>query len=147
MKTAINIVAFLLIATVSFAQAKKQDKIVVDANEGTPYTGTYTEKYENGNLKLKANFINGYADGEYFLYFESGNIKEKRSYSMGLFNGTWIRYDADGTIQSKANYNNGIKDGKWEINDVYANKTIVIQYENGNKKSAEYEENGVVFNP
>jgi len=145
MKTIINILALVLLSSVAFSQIKKQDKIVVDRNDGFPYTGEYSEFYDNGSLKLKATFVDGYADGKYFTYYADGTLKEARSYKNGVFHGTWISYDQNGDVLSSANYTEGLKDGEWEINDMFANKTIKLQYENGVRTNAEYEENGVVY--
>lgn len=110
------IAAFLLISTMSFSQ-----KITVDAKGKyydqnlVPYTGLYSEKWENGATKVEISLADGVENGATYLYFQSSQKQEQRWYKMGMKHGTWIIWNSRGVKTSEANYYNDKKHGKWFV--------------------------------
>ena len=98
--------------------------------------GRWTWYYENGQLRLEENFVDGLLEGpnlrfyengqlrsEQFYqndryhgaaeyYYESGQLERKGNYMNGKANGTWISYFEDGVISSKMYYRNGLEEGE-----------------------------------
>lgn len=147
MKTLAIFISGLLLTVSGFTQIKKQDKAVLGQDATTPFNGEHIEYYDNGNIQMKATFIDGYANGKVYYYSENGTIKEIQSYKNGLFHGTWEVYNEKGVVISKASFKNGIKDGVWVITDVFNSKKITITYENGKRTDVKFtdEGTGVVY--
>ncbi|MDB4845348.1 hypothetical protein OAP52_05140 [Hellea sp.] len=69
-----------------------------------------TELYDrNGQLREKANYINGRLHGEYEKYDGNGQLREKANYINGLLYGEYEKYDGNGQLRKKANYIDGYK--------------------------------------
>lgn len=60
-----------------------------DETQTTPYTGRYTEFYEDGMLKMELYLKDGRPEGTYVIYYPDGKIAEVRSYYHGIFHGEW----------------------------------------------------------
>ena len=97
------------------------------------YSGKYFEYYENGNVKMEMNILNGRLENETILYFENGTKKEIRSYKEGKKNGTWITWNEKGIKTAEAFYTMDKKDGKWTIWDDNGQKRYEMFYSDGKK--------------
>jgi uncharacterized protein (TIGR02145 family) len=69
--------------------------------------GVETEYYENGNVKRTRNFEKGKEQGESKEYYESGKLKAELSYTSGAVHGTVKRYYENGNVQSITLYEMG----------------------------------------
>ena len=56
-----------------------------DETQTTPYTGRYTEFYEDGMLKMELYLKDGRPEGTYVIYYPDGKIAEVRSYYCLLY--------------------------------------------------------------
>jgi|SRR5690554_1990689 len=103
-------------------------RIYVDKN-GIP-NGSYNEFYSSGELKVKANYLNGVIKDTVFSYYKSGKIKERGLMSTNkLKTGWWFYYDSLGYLKNKNEYI--IID-----NSLYKNQTIYYD-KNGRVKESE----------
>lgn len=86
-----------------------------DETQTTPYTGRYTEFYDDGMLKMELYLKDGRPEGTYVIYYPDGKIAEVRSYYHGVFHGEWRTYNEAGQLIGLASYKDGEKDGPWRI--------------------------------
>ena len=75
-----------------------------DETQTTPYTGRYTEFYEDGMLKMELYLKDGRPEGTYVIYYPDGKIAEVRSYYHGIFHGEWRTYSDNGQLIGLASY-------------------------------------------
>ena len=66
-----------------------------------PFTGTYTETYDNGNISQTIRFVDGRREGETIFYYENGKIRERIPYSRGLREGNYYYYNVLGEVVGK----------------------------------------------
>ena len=81
-----------------------------DESQTTPYTGRYTEFYDDGMLKMELFLKDGRPEGTYVIYYPDGKIAEVRSYYHGIFHGEWRTYNEAGQLTGIASYKEGQKD-------------------------------------
>ena len=63
-----------------------------DESQTTPYTGRYTEFYDDGMLKMELFLKDGRPEGTYVIYYPDGKIAEVRSYYHGIFHGAKFKF-------------------------------------------------------
>lgn len=80
-----------------------------DESQTTPYTGRYTEFYDDGMLKMELFLKDGRPEGTYVIYYPDGKIAEVRSYYHGIFHGEWRTYNEAGQLTGIASYKDGQK--------------------------------------
>ena len=68
--------------------------------------------YESGEIEFKVNFVDGKGQGEAIKYYKSGEIKEKTNYVDGKLQGEAIQYYESGEIELKANFVDGKLQGE-----------------------------------
>ena len=77
-------------------------------------TGSFLERYPNGNLKTEGwRNSNEQRDGVWYSYYENGNKWSELSYDKGVKNGTSVVYYPNGQIHYKGQYKNDEKSGDW----------------------------------
>jgi antitoxin component YwqK of YwqJK toxin-antitoxin module len=77
-------------------------------------TGSFMEKYENGNLKTEGwRNSSSQRDGIWYSYYEHGVKWSELSYVDGLKEGISMVYFPDGTVHYKGQYKNDKKVGTW----------------------------------
>ena len=83
----------LLASSALFIQAQdlflSEGQYYTDESQTTPYTGRYTEFYDDGMLKMELFLKDGRPEGTYVIYHPDGKIAEVRSYYHGIFHGEW----------------------------------------------------------
>ena len=91
--TQLLILVSLLIFETLFAENKEekwpngQIKKSYSVTSANKKSGSYKEFYENGQLKIDANYANNMLDGFYFEFFDDGKIKQESEFSNGQKNG------------------------------------------------------------
>ena len=75
---------------------ERESEQAISTKDKKPFTGTYTETYENGNIAQTIKFSNGKRDGETIFYYDSGKIRERIPYSNGLREGNYFYYNDSG---------------------------------------------------
>ena len=103
-------------------------------NENGEYNGQQLEYYDNGNLKLKAEYINGVPNGIQKSYYEDGSIKTEIEYKNGWLSGMKYLYSPEGNIISETRY---IYDEKNETQTASGDVNFVKKFKDG--KIYEYE--------
>ncbi len=98
-----------------------------------PYTGTYTSRYDNGNVKMSMSLKDGLKHGETRIYFESGKLNEICSYKKNLMDGTWTTCNENGIRVAVANYKEGKKHGEWKVWDDQGRLIYEMNYTDGEK--------------
>jgi antitoxin component YwqK of YwqJK toxin-antitoxin module len=67
-----------------------------------------TAYYENGNIRLLANYDNGLVAGSFTEFHENGKISESGFYGNGLKkDGVWTYFDEQGKLTKTETYENG----------------------------------------
>ena len=98
-----------------------------DETQTTPYTGRYTEFYEDGMLKMELYLKDGRPEGTYVIYYPDGKIAEVRSYYHGIFHGEWQKdgpwriWSDKGNLLYEMFYTAGKKSGVWRSWDEEGN--------------------------
>ena len=69
--------------------------------------GSFTEYYNNGNVRVEASFVNNYLTGFYREYYYDGLIKCQGTLIDGKLEGEYTQWDPLGNRQFKAYYVNG----------------------------------------
>jgi hypothetical protein len=88
-------------ATDEVAEMLKKIDDYIPSNVNIP---SYTEKYENGQMKVEFELKDGFRDGEFKEYYDNGNIKIKGQYKNDHRIGTWKVYNEEGKLLQKIKY-------------------------------------------
>ena len=72
---------------------------------------TYSNYYENGQIRSKYTVIDGKGEGEYLEYFKNGNLRIKTFYVKGKINGYKFDYFENGNLMAKTYCVDGKIDG------------------------------------
>ena len=96
---------------------KNSDTITVTTHEdGTPYTGTIIDYYDDGSIEGERTFKNGLLDGPFKHYNENGIVDMKGTYNnYGKMEGCFKYYGKNGEIISEETYKNGVKNGVFKF--------------------------------
>ncbi len=77
-------------------------------------TGSFMERYDNGNLKTEGwRNSESQRDGIWYSYYDHGSKWSELTYTDGIKNGESIVYYPDATIHYKGQYKNDVKVGTW----------------------------------
>ncbi len=116
--------------------------------------GSSIEYNDTGAVVAKGEYIDGYKEGKweytindhkeigsYFeglrsgnwqhFYLSNGQIRFEGAYENGQPNGTHSYYYDNGQVKRRGNYQGGIKEGIWEFFEKNGERTVTIEYENG----------------
>ncbi|GAB4278953.1 MAG: hypothetical protein Kow0068_02770 [Marinilabiliales bacterium] len=148
MKKIILLFAGIIFISIAYSQIiEDENGVYYDQNKNL-YNGTYIEFYDNGNKKIEINIVDGYKDGQTFLYFPDGTLNEIRSYKKGKMDGTWTTFNKEGKKTAIANYTDNKKDGKWIIWDDNGVKRYEMEYKEGKRSGiwTMWNENGEQVN-
>ncbi len=138
MKKISAFLVFILYALTLQAQhLEREDGIYYD-KYNNPYTGTYAEHYENGQIKIEMQIKSGLKHGIIKMFFINGRIKEIRAYYNNLMDGTWQTWNDNDVKIGEANYSKGLKHGKWSIWDENGILRYDMNYDNGKKTGIWY---------
>ena len=96
---------------------KNSDTITITTNEnGTPYTGTLTENYDNGIIHSQRTFKDGYLNGPFKIFYPDGRIFCEGSYNkFKRYEGIFKQYDDNGHLKIEESYIDGIKNGRFKF--------------------------------
>ena len=103
--------------------------------------GSYRHYYENGQIEVDRNYINGELDGIYKSYYENGQIKLDCNGKNGEIEGVYKSYYESGNLKNQFNYKNGgdIK-YTWDIVNI-DNEKVTIKDVKGNPWNLYYVNN------
>ncbi|MFN8309804.1 MAG: hypothetical protein U0T73_07565 [Chitinophagales bacterium] len=96
--------------------------------------GVCKDYYENGKVKLEAQFADNTRNGSYKEFYENGNEKSQMNYNLGILEGpaTYYSESVSGKITAKGEYQSGRREGAWQEADATGNLKAVT-YSNGQK--------------
>ena len=98
--------------------------------------------FENGKLKVVAEYQNDQRNGDYQIFYESGNVRVRGRCANGREEGPWTVYFEDGSVLSITNYLHGLKEGLYR--EFYANSAIS---KSGVFRNDQYDSVWIVLNP
>jgi len=82
--------------------------------EMTNSTGSFIERYDNGNLKTEGwRSSESLRDGIWYSYYEHGSKWSEMSYKNGIKEGQSVVYFSNAKVHYKGQYKNDIKSGTW----------------------------------
>ena len=113
MKILLTIVCLVLVSSYSYSEEVSEDQLVV--REGvyyknfstTPFTGTYVEFYENGQLLWMGNLKDGKQDGLWKGYNEKGQLVNRGNWRNGKQHGLYETFYENGQLWTRSNYKDG----------------------------------------
>ena len=105
-------------------QLVERDGLLYEINSQTPFEGNVTTLFENGQLKSKSSYKQGYQSGSFETYYENGQLQSKGKINKdGSMFGDYENYHDNGQLESKGTFK---EDGSSLIDGEY-----VIYHENG----------------
>lgn len=66
--------------------------------------GSFSTYFDNGQVNMSGNLINGDLHGEFKRYYKTGEIKEKGEFLNGILNGKFERFSTTGKLLYELNY-------------------------------------------
>lgn len=108
--------------------------------------GIWRTYYENGNVFVSANYMQGYLNGKAYFYYNT--TKETKladvDYKMDKIDGYYIEYYRNGNMKSKIEYSDGEKHGECQYFHENGKLRLSSKYKHGKRsgKSTVYDENG-----
>ena len=66
--------------------------------------GFYKEYYQNGQVEVKGNLVDGKREGKVVRYYESGRVKLEKNHVNNLLNGKFVEYYENGIIKDEDIY-------------------------------------------
>jgi len=92
--------------------------------------GHFEEYYEDGQLEIKGNYIDGKKDGLWEEYRENGQLRSKIVYNKGVKDGLWEQYHSNSQLWSKGHYKDGRMIGEWNYYDEIGELLLTENYDN-----------------
>lgn len=80
-----------------------------------------TEYYENGQVKMEGEILDGKREGAWTAYFEDGRVQSKGIFHEGLRTGAATVYQPNGNLYMEGEYKDGKHCGKWKFYDEQGN--------------------------
>lgn len=99
-----NDTANVVVANEAADEVSKILKRVDDYIPSNVNLPSYTEKYENGQIKVEFELKDGFRNGDFVEYYENGNFKIKGQYEKDHRIGTWKIYNEEGKLLQKVKY-------------------------------------------
>jgi len=109
-------------------------------------SGIYAPVYMNGTVRVKGEYKNGLAEGNFVWNYTNGKLLEKGSYLHHKQNGPFVRYHENGSKQSEGQYDFGDATGSWHWYFENGKTSQTGHYTNGHYDSVwtYYYENGKI---
>lgn len=80
-------------------------------DKNLPLNGTYEEWYENGQMRVRENYIDGKLDGAFERWHPNGKLKERVLFKNGEKEGLREGWHKNGQLWYRENYKNGKLEG------------------------------------
>jgi antitoxin component YwqK of YwqJK toxin-antitoxin module len=77
-------------------------------------SGTYTEFYHSGKIRLEGENKNEQSFGSWTYYYESGEVQGIGNYLNGERQGEWVFHHPNGQKSAQGTYQKGLKSGEWQ---------------------------------
>jgi len=102
-----------------------RDGVKYDQNTNEPVNGIEKSFDENGQLRVRANYIDGKQDGLFESFHENGQLSERLNYKDDERDGLYESFDENGQLEGRRSY----KDD--EIKYFDENGNLIETYING----------------
>ena len=96
----------------------------------------YWQSIHHNPAEIK-NWDNGIKHGPWLWYYDGGNLRMKANYLQGKLDGDFIVYFVEGGIHVQGKYINDRRDGVWNYFDEQGNLTISLVYNMGTQIQTE----------
>ncbi len=91
------------------------DDLLYIKNDISPYSGKCKVVYTNSEItKEILNFSKGRLDGEAYYYYQNGKLKWRGNYKDGFISGTWEFWNENGEKVYEVDYLNDSLDGEFK---------------------------------
>ena len=107
------------------------DGICYEPYSNQPYTGVYTDYYENGQLESRINYKNGKREGFGERFHENGQLLATGHFKKGKQTGVDERFYDSGEVYWKRNWKGGELHGVWESFYINGKTKILSDWKNG----------------
>ena len=104
--------------------------VVYNTNE-QPINGLYKTYYDDGNVKMEIESLNGLPHGQGKFYDKDGKLQYLTLFFKGRLNGSLYHYYPDGSVHNEMNFVNGIKNGVQKSYNEEGDIVAEIVYEEG----------------
>ena len=101
------------------------------------FTGTQTEKYQNGNTKYEVHYLYGKKEGAETFWYNSGLKYIQTNYKDDKEDGVWNQWYENGQLKLEAHYKDGKEHGlftQWFENGI---KRSEANFKDGKKEGYE----------
>ena len=97
-------------------------------------TGAFKYWHENGQCQTECKYLNNKLEGGYIEYYDNGQLKIRKNYVNGLLNGPEKTWSVSGFLAKVVEYRNGARHGKFLTyydngqlirKDIYKNDVLV----------------------
>jgi antitoxin component YwqK of YwqJK toxin-antitoxin module len=88
--------------------------------------GEYFLWHQNGQMRIKYNFVNNKCNGEFLSWYDNGNMCAKYNFVDNRINGEYLDWYKNGQMRTKCTYVHGNMDGeylRW-----YDNGDMIMNY-------------------
>jgi antitoxin component YwqK of YwqJK toxin-antitoxin module len=108
--------------------------------------GLFKEYDENGNLVVEYLKLNGELNGTLKVYYTNGKLKKLKNYLKGKEHGNFVEYDEDGIIEAEYSMSNGELNGTLKVYYTNGKLKKVGNYLKGKEHGnfVEYDEDGII---
>lgn len=131
--------SFAALAQVKIEDLEQVNELWTKKGDKKPYTGEYSDHFDNGNLKYKGYVKKGLSDGLLTAYHPNGNKALERYYAKGLRHGTSTEYYPSGQVRQEATFKNDKEDGTLKVYHDNGQVAAIFNFTNG-IKNGEYVE-------
>lgn len=91
----------------------------------------WKQYYENGEIEWLVTYMNGYRSGSYKNYYKNGDLKLEGTNYRDKVDGEEKRYLPNNILHWKGSYSKGVFSKKWILYDAKGNKSKKIKFKDG----------------
>ena len=119
--------------TLSYSECPK---VAYGINNNTPYSGSYTQQDQSGDVILKGSFLNGLKNGTWTVVHTIKNEKvtDSINYKVGVKSGIFTRYYPTGQKSVQGLYKNDSMHGTWQSWFEHGQRQAEIHFVNSQRE-------------
>jgi|GEM_PF-845607 len=119
-------------------QLQMRGELAYEVNATSPYSGSVMESYDNGQIKLSAEYQNGKKHGQNTEYFDNGQIKFQGLFKEGELNGKYEEFHPNHNLKVRGEIVDGV--GSEFMHNEQGLHYKTVSYENYKVSSEQYED-------
>lgn len=104
--------------------------------------------YENGQLQILENYVNGAFEGLYQMYFQNGQLSNEGIYHQNEMTGIWKRWYETGELREEVTFKHNLENGPYTFyhkNGQDSIKGHFIQGDNDHGEVLKFDESGKLY--